>query len=82
MAPAAAVQSQAQQADGVQTYAHRALGIAGGEVEHEALGPFLGPALAGAARPVAEVVVEVEVAQTKAGVTIGHQVCENIRAER
>ncbi|MCY1371883.1 hypothetical protein D9M69_590520 [compost metagenome] len=82
MAPGTAVQGQAQQADGVEADTDGALGIAGGEVEHEALGPFLGPALAGAARPVAEVVVEVEVAQTKAGVTIGHQVCENIRAER
>ncbi|MNF99887.1 hypothetical protein D3C84_828050 [compost metagenome] len=63
----AAVQLDAEGADGVDAEAHRTWRVAGLEVEDEALGPFLGPGLLVRPDDVGEVAAEVVVAQLQGG---------------
>ncbi|MNC43617.1 hypothetical protein D3C75_924890 [compost metagenome] len=74
MAALAAVQGQAHQPQRIDAKPQGAVGETGGVIEHESLCPFLGLALAGAAGPVAVVVVEVEVTQAQCGLAIADEI--------
>ncbi|MNZ32984.1 hypothetical protein D3C78_503220 [compost metagenome] len=64
----AGVELDAEQAEGIDAHPHGALGEAGLIAQEEALGPFLGLGLGGIV--LAEVAIEVEVAQFQAGLAV------------
>ncbi|MNP42113.1 hypothetical protein D3C76_1358550 [compost metagenome] len=74
MAPVAAVERHAQHAQSIQAHTDRPLGKARPEIEDKGLCPLFGLALTQAAGLVAEIVVEVEVAQPEGGVAITQHV--------
>ncbi|MCY1298109.1 hypothetical protein D9M70_475800 [compost metagenome] len=75
----AGVQLDPEQAEGVHTHADCAVGVAGLVAQQEALGPLLRLALGGAV--LAEVAVEVEVAQFQVGLAVGEEVGEDLGGE-